>query len=355
MKRTVLTTVGTSLLTNPDRPWAGWRRSSPFPLPDAVDSWLKTVAPRDACAEVNTWFSLGLFDSSEREIVEVVLLHSQTADGEYCADRLVAFARSQGMSARNRAISDLSATDGETCNRGLRNLARTIGEEIKKGQAAGTVELAATGGFKAEIAVANLVGAVSDTPVHYIYQGYSTLVTIEPIPVTIRADWIRTGPGRALLQAFESADAIVPAATVESLLKQDERLYHLVEIDGSEAVLTLFGEIASRLLDEASDLWPPTSDTAPAAKVRLESAAHHRPPGWEKIVNKTASSPYVTSIRYEGSVSGGNFKEAADSISDLIHRIEGGGCALTLRISTTAVTPRQRQAVRNLLRKHVGS
>lgn len=350
MTRTILTTVGTSLLTGKLRPWQGWSRATPLPDQQVVQTWLAGADPVIASAEVHTWFRLGLFDADTRGKVEVVLVHSQTPDGLFCAGQLVSMAKHKGLGARCRQVDGLDYSDGQKFNRGLRQLARIIGDEIRRGQTSGSVELAATGGFKAEIAIANLVGAVSDTPVHYIYEQFTSLVTIEPIPVTLRADWIGDGPGRKLVEAFESASDVVSLSTIESLLKQDERLLSLVEIDGGDVALNLLGEIAARLIQSPHDTWPSECESSPESKVRLDSAAHHRPNGWDQTVKVIASSPYVTSIRYEGVVSGGDLKDAPDSESDLIHRMDGSP-PLTLRISTTAKTNGQRRLVQQSLRK----
>ena len=225
---------------------------------------------------------------------------------------------------------------------------------IKSGQATGTVELAATGGFKAEIAIANLVGAVSETPVHYIYQEFSSVITIEPIPVTLRADWIGSGAGQKLLNAFDSSNDLLKLSNIDSLLKQDERLLSLIEIDADDVALSLLGEIAKRLLAVPHETWPPTTDISPAQKNRLDSAAHHRPRGWEQVVKTLSESRYVTSIRFEGSATGGCLKEATDNDSDLIHRIEGDSSpTLNLRISTTAKSSGQRRLVQQLLLKEL--
>jgi putative CRISPR-associated protein (TIGR02619 family) len=213
-----------------------------------VEKWLRQAELVKASAETHTWYRLGLFDADDRNNIEVVLIHSQTDDGRFCAERLVSLAQHKGLNARSRQVDGLAYLDGPKFNRGLRQLARVVGEEIKRGQASGTVELAATGGFKAEIAITNLVGAVSDTPVHYIYEQFTSLITIEPIPVTLQADWISRGAGRKLLEAFESANDVVPLSDIESLLKQDERLLSLLEIDEEYAALNLLGEIAVRLI-----------------------------------------------------------------------------------------------------------
>jgi len=362
MKRTILTTVGTSLLNNRNRPWANRRPHEPLPEDRVADEWLKQVKFNDdredplsvvtVSAETHTWYRLGVFDDQESKNCLLVLIHSNTEDGEFCAKRLVTLATSKGIQAKSVCVDSLNHSEGKTFNRGLRQLARVIGEEIRKGQMTGGVEIAATGGFKAEIAIANLVGAVSDTPVHYIYQEFSSIVTIAPIPVALRSDWIGDGAGLKLLKAFESSSDLISISKIENLLKQDERLLTLLEIDGDCVGLNLLGELALRILEAPRQSWPPVSEIAPGDKCRLESAAHHRPRGWEQIVDTIARCQYVSSIRYDGSVAGGQLKEANDNLHDLIHRIDGSP-ELVLRISTTATTLEQRRLVKQLILKEL--
>ena len=75
MSRLLITTVGTSLLTNrDDRPWAGWNRwtAEAFPDPREVDAWLTGADPTKATAETNTLQAIGIQD-----LDHVLLLHSQ--------------------------------------------------------------------------------------------------------------------------------------------------------------------------------------------------------------------------------------------------------------------------------------
>ncbi len=63
MPRLLITTVGTSLLTNrDDRPWGGWnvRRADPLPEPSVVDRWLREADFVAASAETNTLYRIGL-------------------------------------------------------------------------------------------------------------------------------------------------------------------------------------------------------------------------------------------------------------------------------------------------------
>ncbi len=88
MPRLLISTVGTSLLTNRDRPWAGWsaQRKDPLPEPAVVDAWLATADPIIATAETNTLRAVGL-GAEDR----VRLLHSDTPEGSFCSQRLLTY------------------------------------------------------------------------------------------------------------------------------------------------------------------------------------------------------------------------------------------------------------------------
>lgn len=202
--RTIITTVGTSLLNNRDgRPWS----KDPLPDPAVVAAWLQDADPRRASAELHTWFRLGLFEQPTHERVR--LIHSHTPDGQFCAERLRDYAQRHRLDAALVDITELHYTDTATFNRGLRQLVHVLAEQIRAARAQGEVALAATGGFKAEIAVANLVGALLDTPVYYIYEQFEHLIKLEPLPIALQGDWLRQGPGEKLLQTL-AAEEIVP-------------------------------------------------------------------------------------------------------------------------------------------------
>ncbi|HMS17070.1 MAG TPA: CRISPR-associated protein, partial [Planctomycetota bacterium] len=79
MKRQIICTVGTSLLTNrDDRPWAGWNPRTPDPLPPTTDvaGWLTSADLIKASAETNSLQALEL-----GEMDALALLHSDTSEG----------------------------------------------------------------------------------------------------------------------------------------------------------------------------------------------------------------------------------------------------------------------------------
>jgi len=214
--RTIITTVGTSLLTNrDDRPWAGWRFGSALPEPDDVRRWLITAAPERASAEIHTWSKLEILTEPKGE--KVLLVHSHTPDGRYCAERLKEYAQRKRLPVESREVSQLSYSDAETFHRGLRQLVRVLAEAVRSGRAAGEVAIAATGGFKAEIAIANLVGALLGAPVYYIYEQFKQLIKLEPLPIALAPKWLREGAGKALLRRLAGGECL-PRSEVASFL-----------------------------------------------------------------------------------------------------------------------------------------
>ncbi len=352
--RTVITTVGTSLLTNRDgRPWGGWRMGQPLPEADSIRQWLPTADPIRASAEIHTWHKLGLFAEPQRE--RVITVHSQTPDGAFCAARLVEYATSKGVQAESRQIAELTYADAATFNRGLGRMVRLLAEAIREGRRSGEVAIAATGGFKAEIAIANLVGALLGAPVYYIYEQFEQLIKLEPLPVALEPEWLRQGAGGTLLQRM-SEEGCVPRETVSGLIKADGRLDLLLEAaeeEGRELVaLNVLGELAAQLLQSPASQWPTTCGDEPAGKIQLEGAGHHRPSGWREAVDRLARSQFVVRIRYDRTAGiQAGIRPAADNPSDLYAVLKGDDAVLSLRVETTAENAGQRRLVLDHLKK----
>jgi putative CRISPR-associated protein (TIGR02619 family) len=173
--RAILTTVGTSLLSNA-------RRVNKETNPNETEliHYLNSTEPAKASAETNSLSRL------LQESDKVVLLHSQTEEGRLCGDILSKFYRSQGFQAETVEIRDLCYTESQFKVRGLRSLVTALVEQIQENRKKGyTVIINATGGFKAETAYATLVGLLFDVKVYYIYEAIQEIVEMPPIPL----DW----------------------------------------------------------------------------------------------------------------------------------------------------------------------
>ncbi|MCS6950468.1 MAG: putative CRISPR-associated protein [Armatimonadota bacterium] len=167
--RTIIATVGTSLLNNAER--AGKR--------DDLQTYLRFTKPEKASAETNSLSRL--LHEGDR----IVFLHSQTEEGKRAAEALATFYKNNGHPAELREVTDLQYHESRFKMRGLRALVSVLVEIIRKERSAGReVLLNATGGFKAEIAYATLVGLLFDVPVYYIHEVFQEIIELPPTPIS---------------------------------------------------------------------------------------------------------------------------------------------------------------------------
>jgi putative CRISPR-associated protein (TIGR02619 family) len=181
--RTILTTVGTSLLGNAGRALGTGDLSDG----DLANFLARTDAVR-ACAETNALSRL------LRDGDQIVFLHSHTDEGRRCAEALRRHYERQGYRAELVEIPDLSYTESRFKLRGLRALVAALAGRIERERAQGRdVLINATGGFKAEIAYATLVGLLFDVPVYYIHERFDELIEMPAAPLAwdyaVLAEW----------------------------------------------------------------------------------------------------------------------------------------------------------------------
>ncbi len=174
--RTVITTVGTSLITNA-RDSLGLKDG--MPTDQQIANYIRHAASEKASAETN---------SLSRLLVEgdsIVFLHSQTEEGLKCAEALRRHFAHKGYRAELREVKDLLYTESRFKMRGLRSLVSIIIDIIRKEKKQGRkVVLNATGGFKAEIAYATLVGLLFDIPVYYIHEIFKEIIEMPATPIS---------------------------------------------------------------------------------------------------------------------------------------------------------------------------
>lgn len=172
--RTILTTVGTSLLTNA-------KRDLKVEQPDEqqLSNYIRHTSAEKASAETNSLSRL--LQPGDH----IVLLHSQTEESKRCAETLRRHYEGQGYKVSLREVPDLTYAESRFKMRGLRSLVATLIDLIRSEKRQGReVVVNATGGFKAEIAYATLVGLLFDVPVYYIHEAFREIIEMPPTPVS---------------------------------------------------------------------------------------------------------------------------------------------------------------------------
>jgi len=174
--RTILTTVGASLLSNASKSLG---KNLQELTDEELANYLRTTDPTQASAETNSLSHL--LQEGDR----IVFLHSDTKEGERCAHLLGNHYEKKGHPVTLERILDLTYRESRFKMRGLRSLVAKLCELIQREQSQGReVLINATGGFKAEIAYATLVGLLFHVPVYYIHEHFGDIVDMPPVPVS---------------------------------------------------------------------------------------------------------------------------------------------------------------------------
>jgi putative CRISPR-associated protein (TIGR02619 family) len=354
MPRLLICTVGTSLLTNrDDRPWTGWsaQRKDPLPDPSVVDAWLAAADPVTASAETNTLRAVGLGVDDR-----VRLLHSDTPEGHFCSQRLLTYLRARKCrEADERKLGALSYHQGSFAQRGLRSLIDEAITAVRRAHDGGLEPvLCATGGFKAEIAFLNLLGALLRVEVCYIHEQFREVVRLPRLPLTWDAQFVFQ-----YRDFFEWIDAEPRANTeVEGWLRGRSDLRPLVEDDADgHTYLNAAGNLLFRVAQEELALgpravWPPAANQSPAEKNGLSGVEHHRPRGWQKFVDRLAGIDCVKRIVYDAAAhSGARAWVLSPTAGTIAVRYESGDGALPLGVFTTARGEAQTELVADYLRR----
>lgn len=351
MSRQVICTVGTSLLTNrDDRPWAGWTPRKPDPLPEAADvaRWLGSADVVKASAETNTLRALELSEADA-----LALLHSDTPEGRFCAEALAGIYRDRCREVSLHQIGRLGY-GAAVFTTGLKSLVDLTLRLVNRGRDQGRqAVLCATGGFKAEIAFLNVLGALLEIEVVYIHELHRELVRLPRLPLAWDAEFVSRHE-----QFFTWIDQEPrKSSDVESWLQSRPELRSLVEDDGDgHTLLTAAGDLLfkaarERLGTGPRATWPETDPRPPGEKNLVSSMEHHRPTGWERFVARLCAIDCVSAVRYDAAAHGGPQVKIMDGLQGVIGvRFGSAGHELPLRVETTARGEAQSELVASYLR-----
>ncbi|MFS8778998.1 putative CRISPR-associated protein [Synechococcus sp. W55.1] len=202
--QTIIMTVGTSLLTNPDknlepqRPWLGQKTIGD---PQRALAWMKEADLELISAETNTYLRL---DPTSNDAL--ILLHSETPDGLECAQILKLFFE-QELGQQQVSLVPLPGINYELEGSSLERMAELLKQLAES--AKGLVTFAATGGFKAQAMIMAVVGSQLGIPVCYIHEQYKSLVYLpylqpEVQPQIPRADLPDSGRDRSQIIQIQS-------------------------------------------------------------------------------------------------------------------------------------------------------
>jgi len=328
---TAIVTVGTSLLTNlrrleaaPD--FTAWLGEQPAGERALLAEHRQTLGDAARAARAGRWEDVGQLLASVGDsprvlgaevgslvalrgearyqgVTTVHLLHSDTAEGAGCARALQALlAVREGLLCHLVSIAELRG-DREDRFRtgGLRNLVTALARIVASHGTAGLV-VNATGGYKAQIAIATVFGQAFRVPVVYRFEEFKQFIELPPLPIQLDDSAVAEHLDLFLLD-------VVPRSLLEERFGKPLTESNAAfagfrvfldlpqKVDGVElyAISPLGGIVYERWLQRQEDVdgaLPPA-----ASQKRPSWGDHHRPAGVEALVDRMlAEHPWVKRV-----------------------------------------------------------
>ncbi len=310
MKDSILSTVGTSLLMNLKRlaqtaeAWTQGLNEQVLQAQNAIPvaKYLQRLDPahRDCGAEINSITSLerkGYLKGKKA----LHLLISDTDEGAFVG-KVLQYYRDGFAEVTVRRVEGLHDKDFKAFrNQGLRHLVREMSDLVKAERRKGRNPIInATGGFKAQISFAGLIGQVLGVPVYYMFERFDEVIEMPPMPVSFDFSlW---------LEHFDLFDEL----SRRDLPIHDERVRHvdlrleplLFSLD-NDVTLSAMGELfhegfLHQFTQHGAALLPPASTVQPQDKYdqgKIQKQGHHLPSGIFTYFANLAQVPYVTRLQ----------------------------------------------------------
>jgi putative CRISPR-associated protein (TIGR02619 family) len=252
MRNTLICTVGTSLFGN--------LRNAEEPMKQAFEtkSWNQLAlllldqdnSSRVCGAEINSITSIcknNLLTSR----IRLIFLVSDTDDGKNTGRLLKLYYDNSKNPLRFEQEVDVHILEGLGDNhkafkqQGLKNLVRKISNEVRKCSPE-VIGINATGGYKAQISFAGMIGQALEIPVYYLFEKFSEVIELPPQPVALDlAFWLNN---YILFELLES-EQIIEKSKIDVNLESDY-LNSLIdqEIDKDNPDITLISLSAMGVL-----------------------------------------------------------------------------------------------------------
>lgn len=303
----ILNTVGTSLLY---KDWSSNKKG--LPETQSVVAQLNELESTDRkCgAEINSLQSLLSLNEIAGWRLDppyyLAFLVSDTDEGKWVGEVLKRYNESGKRDVSIKevkvvAVEGLQPDDPKRfANEGLRNLVKHACRLLNK-ESGKTRIINATGGFKAQISFAGLIGQAIQVPVVYMFETFPFCIQMPPMPVDFNRDlWL------AHYKILESGGMTV-ASKKEFIREVDKTLLPLFdhETDGEQHIYTITPVL--ELMHQSLKLhnWgyrpqePTTmSSKSPEEKVSLnESEMPHSPKSSLKVIKQLSEFPWVEKVQ----------------------------------------------------------
>lgn len=314
MRNTLICTVGTSLFGNlkhlgkkyPDHPAyqaflaQDWARV-------ALDLLKEAPTERLCGAEINSITSI-VNSGYVRPLLHLVFLVSDTNDAIAVGEVLKHYYNHKTNPIQFAEVPEpriLTGLNDESVERfqqeGLKSLVSAI-SDVVRGHDPEYTAINATGGYKAQISFAGMIGQALEIPVYYLFERFSKAIELPPQPVSLDLTlWLTHYP---LLEQLDTDEPILKTAvTIDDGIEVLAALIDEVEVDGKRyldlsAMGKLFHERCQlQFKKSAKDLLAQIATTTiPVTEKTISLREDHGHDVLLAFSNKINKSPYVERI-----------------------------------------------------------
>jgi putative CRISPR-associated protein (TIGR02619 family) len=187
------------------------------------------------------------------EKAALYFLHSDTPEGCNVVKVFEQYYRQKKHCVTSKQIPDLQDQDPKRFRtKGLRNLAKEVCSILRE-MGSENCAINATGGYKAQIAIATLVGQALTVPVYYKHEHFTEIIAFPPMPISLDYSlWLRCSGWLALLDRENMLVASSIPGIEEDWTEAMETLIDR-ELEGSDLLyaLSATGQIFYETFKEA--------------------------------------------------------------------------------------------------------
>ncbi|HPZ06709.1 MAG TPA: putative CRISPR-associated protein [Candidatus Eremiobacteraeota bacterium] len=209
----------------------------------------------------------------------LLFCYSATEDGRAINTILTHYYQLKGHRVESFEIDDLQDELPKRFRTyGLRNLAKTICKIIRS-YSQSSCAINATGGYKAQIAIAVMLGQATETPVYYKHERFDEIIAFPPMPVALDFElWMKAS---GMLFSLDSTREVVKHSEYEEEWNEKyESLVEHVNIEGEDYIeLSPAGQIFHETFREKfkstlDEILPPSATKK--FKFTMEDSGHVR-------------------------------------------------------------------------------
>ncbi len=311
MRNILICTLGTSLLSGVGR----LPESELLRVAKDAKNWQQLAltllegnnTDRICGAEINSITSIIQEKLLDRQEL-IIFLVSDTDDGRHTGEVLKHYYKSKKNSlhfanVEVRVLEGLRDDDVQKFQQqGLKNLVVEISKETRKFSAE-SIAINATGGYKAQISFAGMIGQALGIPVYYLFEKFSKVIQLPPQPIALDLSlWLEN---YSLFEILETELTVEMDELISEGLNFDsiETMLDKEILDGATCIaLSAMGQLfhercrSQFVRQETALLSGISQDSTDPAKKAINLRADHGKDKLEEFSKKICRSPYVKSI-----------------------------------------------------------